>query len=139
MTNTQAVEYFSAKLAYETDVSDVAATLKNKPHDYTLVDTRSIGSWKQGRIPGSLHIPTISLKNSDLPSSNKMVVYCWGPGCNGASKAALILAQRGFAVQEMIGGFEYWVREGFPIETDNGMIQPSIDPLTAVQQNSCDC
>jgi len=36
------------------------------------------------------------------------VVYCWGPGCNGASKASLKISALGFAVKEMIGGIHYW-------------------------------
>jgi rhodanese-related sulfurtransferase len=48
--------------------------------------------------------------------SAPVVVYCWGPGCNGAVKAAVNLARMGRPVKEMIGGFEYWVREGHPVE-----------------------
>ena len=36
------------------------------------------------------------------------VVYCWGPGCNGATKAGLKISALGFAVKEMIGGIHYW-------------------------------
>ena len=45
-----------------------------------------------------------------------LVVYCWGPGCNGATKLAHELAALGRPVKEMIGGFEYWAREGHPVE-----------------------
>jgi hypothetical protein len=31
----------------------------------------------------------------------------------------------------MIGGVEYWIREGFPIETDTGTTTAVPDPLTA--------
>jgi hypothetical protein len=31
----------------------------------------------------------------------------------------------------MIGGFEYWVREGFAYDTVNGPVQPTADPLAA--------
>ena len=44
-----------------------------------------------------------------------VVTYCWGPGCNGATRAALALAQLGYQVKEMLGGFEYWAREGFAV------------------------
>jgi rhodanese-related sulfurtransferase len=44
-------------------------------------------------------------------------VYCWGPGCNGATKAAMQLSALGFPVKEMIGGMEYWAeRERYPVE-----------------------
>ena len=46
-----------------------------------------------------------------------LVVYCWGPGCNGATKAAVKLSALGFPVKEMIGGIEYWEdKERYPVE-----------------------
>ena len=32
----------------------------------------------------------------------------------------------------MIGGFEYWAREGYPVVTDEGERRHPIDPLTGV-------
>jgi rhodanese-related sulfurtransferase len=37
-----------------------------------------------------------------------------GPGCNGSTRAAARLAALGFQVKELIGGLEYWKREGYP-------------------------
>ena len=65
-----------------------------------------------------------------------MVTYCWGPGCNGATRAALAFAQAGYPVREMIGGIEYWVREGFPLRTAAGDVSREADPLTAP---ACGC
>ena len=59
-----------------------------------------------------------------------VVTYCWGPGCNGATRAALALARLGYPVREMLGGIEYWTREGFPVETDAGLTSAEPDPLT---------
>jgi hypothetical protein len=40
----------------------------------------------------------------------------------------------------MIGGFEYWVREGFALETDQGVRPARPDPLTTVVTAvQCDC
>jgi rhodanese-related sulfurtransferase len=60
-----------------------------------------------------------------------VVTYCWGPGCDGATKAALALARRGYRVKEMIGGIEYWIREGFEVETIDGLVTRPADLLTA--------
>ncbi len=49
-------------------------------------------------------------------SGTEFIVYCWGPGCNGATRSGLIISQLGYAVKEMIGGFEYWAREGLPVD-----------------------
>jgi hypothetical protein len=68
------------------------------------------------------------------------VTYCWGPGCNGAIKAALEFARLGYEVREMLGGYEYWVREGFAVQTRTGRVRRPVDPLTTVANGpSCDC
>jgi hypothetical protein len=61
-----------------------------------------------------------------------VVVYCWGPGCNGATNAALQFALLGHPVKEMLGGFEYWVREGFAYDGPGGRVHRGIDALTNV-------
>ncbi len=43
------------------------------------------------------------------------VVYCAGPHCNGANKAAIRLSKLGRPVKEMIGGATGWVDEGFAL------------------------
>ncbi len=70
-----------------------------------------------------------------------MVTYCWGPGCNGATRAALEFARLGYPVKEMLGGYEYWVREGFPVVSAAGLTRQTADPLTAPVNTaiSCDC
>ena len=44
------------------------------------------------------------------------MVYCWGVSCNSSTKAAARLAGLGVQVKEMIGGIEYWLREGHDTE-----------------------
>ena len=41
------------------------------------------------------------------------VVYCAGPHCNGADRAAARLASLGRPVKKMIGGKTGWVDEGY--------------------------
>src|SRR3989337_2330941 len=104
---TNAADFFAARLAFQTDVSDVQAALAAGRAGFVLIDSRSTQSWDQGHIPGAVHLPT-----ADLDRDRPGVTYCWGPGCNGATRAALVLAERGFQVKEMIGGIEYRIREG---------------------------
>lgn len=137
MTTSQdtsaAVAYFAGRLAFETDVSDVRAALAAGT-SFTLVDVRSRESWGQGHIPGAVHLPGGKVRlRAELTIDRELpvVTYCWGPGCNAATKAALELATLGYDVKEMIGGFEYWVREGFAYDTVDGRVQPDLDPLTS--------
>lgn len=130
----QAVAWFVAKLAVQTDISDVHNAMEGGAPGFTLVDSRDLASWRQGHIPGAVHLPTsmIPIKAATvLDPELPVVTYCWGPGCDGATKAALALARRGYRVKEMIGGIEYWIREGFPVETASGQTTSPIDALTA--------
>lgn len=137
-----AVAHFSAKLEFETDVSDVHAALEAGP-DFVLVDSRGDQAWAQGRIPGALHLPAREIAHRAtglIPQGTPVVTYCWGPACNGATRAALEFARLGYPVREMIGGFEYWVREGLAVDTDEGLRPGRPDPLTTVVVAvRCDC
>src|SRR3989440_5568773 len=124
------MNYFEARLAFETDASDVHAELGQ----VVLVDTRGDVAWAQGHLPGALHLPwaEIATRATGLVARDaRVVTYCWGPGCNGATRGALAFARLGYQVKEMIGGYEYWVREGFPVQTADGVVSRSPDPLTA--------
>ena len=105
-----ALAHFDARLAFETDCDDVAAELA----ELVVIDARSPEAFAAGHVPGALSLPR-PFAASDVPDG-PLVVYCWGPACNGAVKAARELALIGRAAKEMLGGFEYWVREGHPVE-----------------------
>jgi rhodanese-related sulfurtransferase len=128
-----AADFFAAKLSYETDPTDLAAS-RAAGAGPVVIDTRSSAGWAQGRIPGAIHIPGPELAGraqAVLPDRDApIVVYCWGPGCNGSTRAALTLASLGYRmVRELIGGFEYWAREGLAIETDAGRTRRPVDEL----------
>lgn len=139
-----AAAYFGASLAFHADVSDVAAALAaDGDPGFVVLDSRSTASWDQGRIPGAFHLPTALIPEQAAPLLDPavpVVTYCWGPGCNGATRAALALARLGYQVKEMLGGFEYWAREGFAYETWEGGERRAPDPLTApVDAADCGC
>ena len=48
------------------------------------------------------------------------VTYCDGVGCNASTKAALKLAGLGFRVKELMGGLDWWKRDGHPVEKGEG-------------------
>ena len=139
----EAAVHFTARLSFEADVSDVHADLTVGVPGLVVVDSRSDESWRQGHLPGALHLPTamVARRAGELvPRDAVVVTYCWGPGCNGATRAALAFARLGYRVKEMIGGYEYWVREGFPVVTPTGQHTHVTDPLTAPTDTlSCGC
>jgi rhodanese-related sulfurtransferase len=137
-----ALEHFAAKLRYETDPSDVAAA-QAAGESFVLVDARGHAAWHQGRAVGAVHLPTAEIARraaSEIPLESPVVVYCWGPGCNGSTKAALQFSRLGYQVRELIGGFEYWAREGLPVVDDDGPVVRGVDELTGPRGSiECDC
>lgn len=144
VTPSDAAAHLASKLAFETDPSDVKSAM-DAGDRFVLVDSRGDAAWAQGRIPGALHLPTAEIASravAEIPAGTPVVVYCWGPGCNGSTKAALQFALLGYPVKEMIGGFEYWAREGLGIENDEGPVERAADALTTpvtAGAISCDC
>ncbi|GAA2921918.1 MULTISPECIES: rhodanese-like domain-containing protein [Streptomycetaceae] len=139
-----AAAHFGASLAFHADVSDVAAALDTEGDPgFVVLDSRSTAAWDQGHVPGAVHLPTALIAEQAaalLDPAVPVVTYCWGPGCDGAARAALALAELGYQVKEMLGGFEYWVREGFGFETWQGREQRAADPLTApAGSDDCGC
>ncbi|WCN82669.1 rhodanese-like domain-containing protein [Micromonospora sp. LH3U1] len=138
-----AAAHFLSRLSVETDVSDVHADLSARTPGLVVVDSRGAAAWTQGHLPGAVHLPTaeIATRAAELiPSGSAVVTYCWGPGCNGATRAALEFARLGHPVKEMLGGFEYWVREGLPVVTETGLTRRPVDDLTAPTATiTCDC
>jgi rhodanese-related sulfurtransferase len=128
-----AESYFTAKLQHETDASDVYAAQK-AGDAFVLVDVRGDEAWRQGRISGAVHVPyrDIPARVAEFDPDVPIVVYCWSPGCNAGAKGALAFARLGLSVREMIGGYEYWVREGQPTENDEGPLPRTFDPQVMV-------
>lgn len=127
---TDALSHFSAKLEHETDPSDVYAA-QRAGEAVILIDVRSAEAWAQGRISGAIHMPYRDIAErapAELDPSVPVVVYCWSPGCNAGTKGALEFAKLGRPVREMIGGYEYWVRAGQPVENDEGPLPRVFDP-----------
>jgi rhodanese-related sulfurtransferase len=114
----RAREHFEARLAFETDPADVWGAIDGGQADFVLVDCRPTASYDKTHLPGAISLPWAEIDEArvkDLPEG-LLVTYCWGPSCNAATKGAYRLAALGRRVKEMIGGLEYWIREGHPTE-----------------------
>ncbi len=113
-----AAAHFAARLAYETDCSDVYADLEAGAGGFVVLDARSPEAFASGHIPGARNLPhaTITAATAaELPRDHVLATYCWGPHCNAATKAAARLAALGYQVKEMLGGVTGWVTEGYAL------------------------
>ncbi|WP_068083467.1 rhodanese-like domain-containing protein [Polycladidibacter stylochi] len=115
------VNHYSRKLAFETDCSDVNKALNAGSNDFQLLDVRGNSDYAKGHIRSAKNIPHATISSETLqsiPQGTLLVVYCNGPHCNGADKAALKLASLGYQVKVMLGGISGWKHEGFALQTD---------------------
>ena len=111
-----ACAHFERLLAFETDCWDVHASLGGDAQDFVLLDVRDPQSFETGHVPGAINLPHGKINERNLaayPADTLFVVYCSGPHCNGADRAAARLARLGRRVKKMIGGIEGWKDEGF--------------------------
>ncbi len=112
----EVISHFSRRLSVETDCSDVNAAMNAGEVDFVLLHVvGSQESFARRHLPNAIHLPhkmiTAEMMNK-WPDDTLFVVYCAGPHCNGADRAALKLAQLGLAVKIMIGGLTGWEDEG---------------------------
>ena len=118
-----AIAHFQALAGVETDCWDVHASLDpetGRPRGFVLLDVRSRTAFAAGHASGAVNLPHAQITPealADHPDETLFVVYCNGPHCNGADKAALRLARLGRPVKKMIGGVEGWKDEGFDLVT----------------------
>jgi rhodanese-related sulfurtransferase len=116
-----AQKYFATRLSLETDCADVHEALTEVAHktaDFVLFDVRSPQAYARSHVPGAINVPhrTINAERlKDWPIDTLFVVYCAGPHCNGADRAALRLADLKRPVKLMLGGMTGWSDEGFAI------------------------
>jgi len=115
-----ALAHFSRRLTFETDCWDTHEALSQGATDFVLLDVRAPVLFRKGHVPSAINLPIGKMterKMASWPAGTLFVVYCAGPHCNGANKAAVRLAGLGHPVKEMIGGVTGWIDEGFDLDT----------------------
>ena len=115
------IRYYENKLKYETDAWDLFTALSAKKR-VMVVDARSSEAFNAEHIPAAINIPHREMSRkttAHLDKSFKYVVYCDGIGCNASTKGALKMVQLGFSVKELLGGLEWWRRDGYATEGEN--------------------
>lgn len=112
-----AAAHFRQRLGFETDCADVHAALQEPEVDFVLLHVvGSAETFARRHLPGAIHLRHAEMsaeRMQEWPQETLFVVYCAGPHCNGADRAALKLATLGRPVKIMLGGITGWEDEGF--------------------------
>jgi rhodanese-related sulfurtransferase len=114
----RALAHFEALLAFETDCSDVNAAVAAQHDGFVILDVRSPELYAAGHVPRAVSLPHGRINERNLAEygdDTLFIVYCSGPHCNGADRAAIRLARLGRPVKKMIGGMTGWIDEGYEL------------------------
>ncbi len=82
-----------------------------------VLDVRTEREWTERRIAASLNIPLNHLAERirELPADRRLVVHCQSG--YRSSLAASLLARRGIAARDLVGGMGAWEASGYPVLT----------------------
>jgi rhodanese-related sulfurtransferase len=130
--NENQLLHYQAKLTYETDSWDLSIALETTD-SWVAVDGRGADAYEREHIPGAINLPHKALcldTVKDLDKSKTYICYCDGIGCNASTKTALKLLTLGFNVKELMGGLDWWKRDGHATAGSEGQAGTGV---------SCDC
>jgi len=104
----RAKAFFEDKLAFTLGPVELKEMLNNS--DIQIVDVRNRDDYEKDHIPNAISIPGKDLDNfiNKLSKDKTTIVYCYSQQCHLGAKTALRLAERGYPVMEMDGGYDAW-------------------------------
>lgn len=108
------IRHYANKLAYEIDAWDLSVALKEGAK-VIVIDARAPQAFAAETIPGAINLPHRLMDEDATRSISKdalVVTFCDGIGCNASTKGALAMARLGFTVKELMGGLDWWKRDG---------------------------
>ncbi len=112
------IQYYQQKLDFEWDAADLFEELE-KGSNVVIVDTRKRFAYETEHIPGAVSISHRTMDEQATRTLDRKpiyVCYCDGIGCNGSTKGSLKMTKLGFRVRELIGGLDWWKRDGYATE-----------------------
>jgi rhodanese-related sulfurtransferase len=117
------IKHYKDKLAYQWDSADLFENLASR-NDIVIIDTRKSFAYEAEHIPGAVTFPHRTMNEqttAQLDRSKTYICYCDGIGCNGSTRGALKMIILGFKTQELIGGLDWWKRDGYATEGESSV------------------
>ena len=102
-----------------------AATARTLFHrGVVFIDVRSAGHFREGHIPGSVHLDLYTALSPEnlgelVAVDDEVVFYCFGESCYRSAHACAKALTWGFArVYYFAGGYPAWKEAGYPVENE---------------------
>jgi rhodanese-related sulfurtransferase len=138
----EAASFYHSKISFETDPADVWEALQAGEKGFVVIDTRAREFYADGHVPGAISLPWREMNEAttaSIPREKLIVTYCNGIGCNGSTRGAARMTALGFRVKEMMGGFDWWKRNGQPVEVVKNTPACPVPTTAEAQPESCGC
>lgn len=123
------IRHYEERLNFQWDSADLAEELETDVN-LVVIDTRKTFAYEEEHIPGAVSFPHRNMDEKSTATLDKSLLYicyCDGIGCNGSTRGALKMAKLGFKVRELIGGLDWWKRDGYETEGSNATIGTKIE------------
>ncbi len=113
-----AFNYFDQKLKYEVGPVELKRKMDDGERGFEIIDVRSREAFQDGHIPGAKMIPfeEFRMRAPEFSEYSESIVYCYNAHCQLGDNAARWLADKGYSVRLLIGGFDVWEKFGHPTE-----------------------
>lgn len=97
-------------------VQELAQAVQEETPALTVLDVRAPHEWKEGHVPGAMHVflPELPDRLTGLPQDKPVAVYC--DSGYRASLAASLLQAHGFDARNVPGSWQAWQACGLPVE-----------------------
>lgn len=118
----RAKEYFLEKTSFSIGPVELKKMMKTDLNRVNLVDLREYQDYLNGHIPFAVHLPyeQIDAHWNMFKKDELNILYSYNPYCHLAAKIAVLVAEKGYPVMELCGGFDVWENEfGFDVVTEN--------------------
>lgn len=117
---SEAVEYFEMRLKYEIGPALLKEKMDHGHQDFQVIDVRTRAAYNQGHIPGAWLVPYQEIDDhiSEFSFYKENIVYGYSMTCQLSYDVARKLAEQGYTVKVLIGGFEEWERRRLPTSTE---------------------
>ncbi|MEO1049385.1 MAG: rhodanese-like domain-containing protein [Bacteroidota bacterium] len=112
------IQHYQNKLNFEWDSADLFEALETA-NNIVVIDTRKSFAYDIEHIPGAVSLPHRDMNTETTDTLDRTclyICYCDGIGCNGSTKGSLKMTELGFDVRELVGGLDWWKRDGYATE-----------------------
>ena len=118
----KARDFFEYLLAFSINPARLKTMMEDNLEKFTLIDVRDYDDYIKGHIPFAIHIPFEQLEDHlEHFSKDKInIFYGYSLLCQRGEMASFLLADAGYPVKNLVGGFKGWKKQDYDvIETDS--------------------